>query len=203
MLEHNRLRQSLSTSELFKDLDAGVVEQIIDAAHWQTVEQGHYVYRQGDNNRRFYIIAAGEVELTMAAADGGQLLVSHIGPGGHFGETSLLTDSRNCLNARALPNLTLIYFAAEAFQALLQANPAIGRQLTLALANRLRVSFHDHANSLNKIQQSPKGADHNLDSTFFADSPSSLLPEKFSLSHPGTQIQHPYVHESLYRSSVL
>ncbi len=119
MLEQDRLKQSLYTSELFKDLDAGVVGQLVDAAQWQIVEQGHYVYRQGDKNRRFYMVAAGEVELTMNVADDGQLSVSHIGPGGHFGETSLLTNRANCINARALTRLTLIYFDAEAFHELL------------------------------------------------------------------------------------
>jgi polyferredoxin len=185
MLEQDKCRQSLYNSELFKDLDAGVVGQLVDAAHWQIVEQGHYVYRQGENNRRFYIVAGGEVELTMNVADDGQLIVSHIGQGGHFGETSLLTNRTNCINARAINRLTLVYFDAEAFHTLLQTNHAIEHQLTLALANRLRVSFHDHADSLKKIQQSPKGAEHNLDATFFADVPSSHLPEKVSLNKDG------------------
>jgi CRP-like cAMP-binding protein/polyferredoxin len=182
MLEEDKLRQGLHNSELFKGLDAAVVEQAVDAAQWQIVEQGHYVYRQGENNRRFYIVAGGEVELTMNVADDGQLIVSHIGPGGHFGETSLLTNRPNCINARALSRLTLVFFDADAFHTLLQTNHAIEHQLTLALANRLRVSFHDHADSLNKMQLSPKGAEHNLDATFFADLRSSVLPEKVSLN---------------------
>lgn len=180
MLEQDTLRQSLCRSALFKDLDAHAVDRLVDAAHLRLVEQGQYVYRQGDTDRKFYIVAGGEAELTMTVEGGGQLIVSHIGPGGHFGETSLLTNSSNCLNARALTDLSLMYFDADAFHGVLLKSDVIERQLSIGLANRLRVSFFDHANSLNKIAKMRTSSDHNLDSTFFADAASSLVPEKVS-----------------------
>ncbi len=180
MLKRDTIRQSLSRSALFTDLDAQAVERLVDAAHLRLVEQGQYVYRQGETDRRFYIVAGGEAELTMNVEGGGQFIVSHIGPGGHFGETSLLTNSGNCLNARALTDLSLIYFDADAFHGVLLKSDVIRRQLSIGLANRLRVSFFDHANSLNKISKIRTGSDHNLDSTFFAESASPSVPEKAS-----------------------
>lgn len=181
MLEQNKLLQSLYASALFKDVGAGEVKQIIEAAHWRTVEQGQYVYRQGESDCHFYIVAGGEAELTMTVAGSDQFLVSHIGPGGHFGETALLTNSCNSLNVRALTNLSLLCFDADTFNSVLLANPVISRQLSIALARRLRVSFHDHANALTRIKTNRKSSEHSLDPTFFSGQTFSAETANLSL----------------------
>ena len=178
MLDDKALTQSLHTAIIFKDVGGDEVEHIIAAGEWRIVEPGQYVYLQGENHRRFYIIADGEVELTLNVEGGSQHLVSHIGPGGHFGETSLLTNNYNSLNARALTRVSLLGFDAEAFNSVLLANKVIQQQLSVALAKRLLVSFRDHADSLTKISTTPKHSNHNLDPTFFSEPPSLLSAEK-------------------------
>jgi transcriptional regulator with AAA-type ATPase domain/polyferredoxin len=173
MLDHDELIRGLYSSVLFKDAGGDEVERIIAAANWRTVEQGQYVYRQGDNDRHFYIVVQGEAELTINVAGDEQFLVSHIGPGGHFGETALLTNSSNSLNVRALTSLTLLSFDVDTFNSVLLANPVIQRQLSIALARRLRVSFHDHANALTRAKTQGKSSEHSLDPTFLTGSASS------------------------------
>ena len=68
MSQRDSLRQSLHRSVLFKDIGSEEVDRIIAAAHWRTVEKGQYVYRQGENDGHFYIVAQGEAELTMNVA---------------------------------------------------------------------------------------------------------------------------------------
>ena len=168
MMQQETLIQSLSRSVLFKDIDIEEMDRIIAVGHAQTVEQGQYVYRQSENDCHFYIIAQGEAELTMNVTGGEQFLVSHIGPGGHFGETALLTNSCHSLNVRALTSLSLLCFDAQTFTSVLLANHVIQRQLSIALANRLRFSFHDHANALTKAKTSRKSSEYSLDPTFLS-----------------------------------
>ncbi len=182
MLAQKKLSQNLYKSVLFRDVDAEEVEQIIAVAHWLVVKQGDYVYQQDENDRRFYLVADGEVELTLNDESGGQIIVSHIGQGGHFGETALLTHSSNCLNARALTDLSLIRFDSDTFISVLLANNFIQQQLSITLANRLRVSFHDHANALAKVNNIHKSSNHNLDPTFFLGSQPSVAENKQSLA---------------------
>ncbi len=181
MLVDKVLIQSLHTSILFKDVGSDEVEHIISAGGWRMIEPGQYVYLQGENHRHFYIVVTGEVELTLNVEGGGQHLVSHIGPGGHFGETSLLTNSRNSLNARALTRVSLLCFDADAFNSLLLANKVIQQQLSVALAKRLLVSFRDHVDSLTKIRNTSKNSTHNLDSTFFSEPQTLLTTENLSV----------------------
>ncbi|MDP3480187.1 MAG: sigma 54-interacting transcriptional regulator [Desulfoprunum sp.] len=182
MLEQDALIQSLDTSVLFKDVSAEEVERIITFAHWRTVEQGQYVYRQGDNDCHFYIVAHGEAELTMNVAGGEQFLIGHIGPGGHFGETALLTNSSNSLNARALTSLSLLCFDADTFNSVLLANHIIQRQLSIALARRLRFSFHDHAKALTRAKSNRKSSEHSLDPTFLSGPTFSAETAKLSMA---------------------
>ena len=144
------------------------------------VKQGEYVYRQADNNRNFYVVAGGEAELTLNEESDSQLIVGHIGPGGHFGETSLLTNSNNSLNVRAMSDLSLLCFDADTFNTVLLGNNVIQRQLSIALAGRLRVSFHDHARAQSKSKKSRQSATDNLDPTFFSESKPSAGAEKFT-----------------------
>lgn len=188
MSQQNSLVQSLHRSVLFKDVGSEEVDRIITAAHWRTVAQGQYVYRQGESDGHFYIVAQGEAELTMNVAGGERFLVSHIGPGGHFGETALLTNSSNSLDARALTSLSLLSFDAHTFTSVLLANQIIQRQLSIALANRLRFSFRDHANALTRARTGRKSTEHSLDRAFLSG---PAIPDQTaqpsSSSHRGDQ----------------
>lgn len=181
MRNNKTLRQSLHKSILLKDVGSDSVEHIIDAGSWRTVEPGEYIYLQGENHRRFYLVADGEVELTLNVAEGSEYVVSHIGPGGHFGETSILTNSQNSVNARALTRAALLGFDSDTFTAVLLANPMIQQRLSIALARRLMISFQDHADSLRKKNIPQKDSTHNLDPTFFSDSKSRAASEQLTL----------------------
>ncbi|RPH43696.1 MAG: 4Fe-4S binding protein [Desulfobulbaceae bacterium] len=180
MLEQNALIQNLYTSALFKDVGAEEVSRIIAVGQWRMVEQGQYVYRQGESDCHFYIVVEGEAELTMNVVGGDQFLVSHIGPGGHFGETALLTNSSNSLNVRALTSLSLLFFDAQTFNSVLLANQVIQRQLSIALARRLRISFHDHANALVRAKSTLRSSEHNLDATFLSETVPQAKTAKLS-----------------------
>ncbi len=173
MLEQDVIRQCLSHSALFKGIDERTLQPILDTARHLAIDQGRYVFRQGENAEGFYMVIGGEAELTVDLENGDSLIVGRIGAGGHFGETSLLTHSRHqSVNARALTDLSLAYFDKEVFHSLFLTNTAIGQQLCGSLAHRLLLSFRDHAGLAVSLRKSPMGFGHNLDPTFFAPSPS-------------------------------
>jgi transcriptional regulator with AAA-type ATPase domain/ferredoxin len=174
MTQQDTLIQNLNRSVLFKDIGSLEMDRIISVGQWRTVQQGQYVYRQGDNDCHFYIVAQGEAELTMNMDGDKQFLVSHIGSGGHFGETALLTNSSHSLNVRALTRLSLLCFDAQTFTSVLLDRHIVARQLSIALANRLRFSYRDHANALTRAKTSRKSSEHTLDPTFLSG---ATIPE--------------------------
>jgi len=169
---------------LFYGLAAADAEKILAMGVRLEFRPGEFVYRQGAETGKFYIVVAGEVELTVDVAGGRQGVVGHIGPGGHFGETSLLTGAPNSVNVRTLTPVRLLSYSASQFSALILSHPSIHRQLSKMLAQRLRVSFGDHANSLQQ-DISPRTAAKILDKSYLHNGASNggqnLFPEKHGL----------------------
>ncbi len=166
----SKTRQShanLNNSVLLAGLSSEELHNIINAGRWLEIAQGDHVYLQGDNDQQFYMIESGRVELLLDAGSSGRLSVSQIGPGGHFGETSLLTGNNRSLSVLALTPLRLLAFDLETFNTVLLSQPVIQHRLNISLAKRLLLSFQDHANSLNRLKTHRQETEHLLDPSFF------------------------------------
>lgn len=165
---------NLDSSVLFRGIAPGVLLEVIGAGRWLAVEKDSYVYRQGEKAGCFYVVAKGYVELISHIGGTTQSIVSQIGPGGHFGEVALLTDSSNSLDARALSDLVLLCYSKELFDNLLLGNNSIQYRLCIALASRLRISFKDFATAW--AEKNLKGKSHeNLGPAFLAELHPGLL----------------------------
>ncbi len=139
------IEQHLQRSVLFKDISASELAAFSEVSRVQIIPQGEFVYRQGGESAVFYVIATGDAEMVLERENGGTSIVGRIGPGGHFGETGILTGKPHSVSVRALGDLALICFDKRVFRTLLLNNNLIHRQLDLALAERLRVAFLDQA----------------------------------------------------------
>ncbi|HBG19803.1 MAG TPA: hypothetical protein DDY32_11180, partial [Desulfobulbaceae bacterium] len=132
------IAEHLQRSILFRDATAAEIASFAQVARVQIVPEGQYVYRKGDVSEVFYVIAMGEAELLLGRDDGGTRIVGRIGPGGHFGETGILTEKPRSLSVRALCDLVVICFDKRYFRIAILSNSRIHRQLDAALAERLR-----------------------------------------------------------------
>lgn len=169
--------------ELFRCMDAAEADKMMAAGTHLEFDAGRFVYKQGAETRCFYIVLSGEVELTVNIAGGRQAVVGHIGPGGHFGETSLLTGSPNSVNVWTLTPVLLCSYSAGQFFSLLLSRSTIHKQLSIALARRLRVSFGDHA-STRQHEVSPATAAKILDQSYVHNSGNQSKLELFKENAP-------------------
>ncbi len=142
------ITQHLQRALLFRDTTAAERDSFSTVARVQTIAEGSYVYRQGDASEVFFVIATGEAELVLERSDGMARVVGRIGPGGHFGETGILTGKSRSLSVRALSELVVICFDKRYFRTAFLANSRIHQLLDAALAERLRVAFVDHADTV-------------------------------------------------------
>lgn len=141
------IAEHLQRSILFKDATDAEIASFAQVARVQIVPEGQYVYRKGDTSEVFYVIAMGEAELILGRDDGAARVVGRIGPGGHFGETGILTDKPRSLSVRALCDLVVICFDKRYFRIAFLSNSRIHKQLDAALAERLRVAFIDQVDT--------------------------------------------------------
>jgi transcriptional regulator with AAA-type ATPase domain len=141
------IAQNLHSALLFKEATNAELSSFAEVARVQSISEGQYVYRQGDVSEVFFVIAEGEVELVLGRDHGASRVVGRIGPGGHFGETGILTGKPHSLSVRALCDLVVICFDKRYFRTAFLSNSRIHKQLDAALAERLRVAFVDQVDS--------------------------------------------------------
>ncbi len=149
----------LKPSILFQKLGPNQLMAAADISRIRYISEGDFIYEQGDEGKSFYIVGTGEVELVLTRKDGTQSIVGRIGPGGHFGETSLITGKPHSLGARATSDISLICFNSRVFRDALLGDSLIHQQMNKALAERLRVSFKDQADTEISVEKTGGGDD--------------------------------------------
>ena len=142
-MKRESIAQNLQRSLLFKEATSAELSSFAEVARVQIIPEGQYVYRQGESSEVFFVIAMGEAELVLGRDDGIARVVGRIGPGGHFGETGILTGKPRSLSVRALCDLVVICFDKRYFRIAFLSNSRIHKRLDAALAERLRVAFLD------------------------------------------------------------
>ncbi len=70
-------------------------------------EPGQVIVREGDVGRRLSLVASGEVDVVRAGPDGEEWLAT-LGPGDHFGETSVFQNVRRTATVRAKTRVELV-----------------------------------------------------------------------------------------------
>lgn len=147
-MKKDHIAHYLHHSVLFRQVTKSDLETLADFCQVEIIPEGEYVYRQGEESSKFYLIAQGEVELVLNREDGDSRVVGRIAHGGHFGETGLLTGKCRSVSVKALFDLVLISFEKRIFRSALLGNPLIHKELDAVLAERLRVAFLDQADSV-------------------------------------------------------
>lgn len=145
-MKREEIAKNLQRSLIFSSTTEREINNFAEMARVEIFAEGQYVYHKGDPSEIFYVIAMGEAELTLDQSDGTSRIVGRIGPGGHFGETGILTGKPRSLSVRALCDLVIICFDKRFFRTSFLSNSRIHAQLDSALAERLRLAFQDQVN---------------------------------------------------------
>jgi transcriptional regulator with AAA-type ATPase domain/polyferredoxin len=102
------------------------------------VGAGSVIVRQGEAGAAFYVVVSGALDVVVDAGEGVRLPVARLGPGTHFGEMSLLTESPVSADVVACEATTLLRVPAERFRRLVHDDPELLEHLAGELAARLR-----------------------------------------------------------------
>ncbi|XP_074010140.1 cGMP-dependent protein kinase 1-like [Numenius arquata] len=116
---------SLRTVPWLQDLSDEHLHKLLDAMEECTFTPGDIIIHEGDEGENFYIILKGEVRVTQRAG-GQERLIRVLGPGQHFGELSLMTNSPRTASCQAQGHVTCITMAKEDF---LEISPFCPQQL--------------------------------------------------------------------------
>jgi MFS family permease len=122
----------LRSIPIFTPLPPAVLEYLAGRLGTVKLQAGDVVFRQGDSGKRYYIVGAGEVEVSI---DGD--VASTLVPGEGFGEIALLRDVPRTATVRAKTDATLHALERDEFIAAVSGNPVSAEAAESMIASRL------------------------------------------------------------------
>jgi len=94
---------------------------------------GDFLFREGDNGDKMYVLLEGEIEIFL-----GDFMLENAGPGVLIGEMALIDDSPRTANAVAKTGSRLAEIDRRRFHFLIQQHPYFATHVMTTLADRLR-----------------------------------------------------------------
>ena len=123
----------LKGSELFRNFPGEELSGVASVTKEAHLDADQVLFNQGDPGDAFYMIVRGGVRIIR---DGHQLAL--LGPREGFGEMAILDNETRSATAQASEDTTLLRIDRNAFDRLVDRNPAIAKGVYRVLSRRLR-----------------------------------------------------------------
>jgi CRP/FNR family transcriptional regulator, cyclic AMP receptor protein len=129
-----------SPGSLLSRLDCADWRYLADAGVRRSLSAGELLFRRGDFAGQVVLITRGWVKVTIAAANGYEVLLALRGPGDVVGELAVLDGQSRSASVRTLGETSVTVLPAARFLDALRERPGIAISLLAHLAHRLRGS---------------------------------------------------------------
>ncbi|MEM8586834.1 MAG: Crp/Fnr family transcriptional regulator [Pseudomonadota bacterium] len=138
MTEAEQVRRWLTRSSLFGDLETGDLDPLVSLCRRRELARGQMLFNQGDEADGLYIVTEGILRIVLVAGDGRELTLNLMEPGDVVGEISLLDGLPRSAGAIALTEVSCLALSRTDFEAAMDENPGLSRQIIYALCELLR-----------------------------------------------------------------
>lgn len=130
---------ALRRAPLMLGLSDQQLERVSETATRQTLDEGAWLFSQGDPARRFYLVQKGQVRLFRLSPEGAEKVIEIVCPGQTFGEALMFLNApRYPVCAAALEPTELIGIDSREFSAMLRESVDTCFAVLGALSQRLR-----------------------------------------------------------------
>src|SRR5215510_8881893 len=106
----------LRATDLLGSASAADLEGVAAASRPRTFRGGQILFTAGDPGDTVIVVISGRVKVVVRSADGGELTLAVIGPGGMFGELGLADDGPRSADAETLEECRLLFVPREIIQ---------------------------------------------------------------------------------------
>ena len=132
----------LADSAIFRDLDDDELSKVAKICDVQALKWGEYVFHEGDEGDRLYLIAKGAVRISRDVPGTGEEAITVLKKGACFGEMAMLDPSTRSTDAIVDSRCELLTIARADFETLLDADRELAykvlRAIIRLLSERLR-----------------------------------------------------------------
>src|SRR5262250_2531932 len=128
----------LRNHSLFRDLPAAVIEHLGSYMKTRKAARGTTIFAKGDPGSGLMGVLAGTVKVSVASADGKDIVLNLFHEGEIFGEIALLDGRPRTADATAMSNCELIVIERRDFVPFLTNHPDVTLKFIEILCARLR-----------------------------------------------------------------
>jgi CRP/FNR family cyclic AMP-dependent transcriptional regulator len=130
---------ALRACRLFRDLDEDSLALVAGALRPRRFRRDETIFHAGDPGEALFIVADGQVKITLPPDDGSEpAILTAIGPGGFFGELALLDGAPRSATAVALGSVATQVLHRDTFDRLVDTQPTLRHALLTSLAAEIR-----------------------------------------------------------------
>jgi uncharacterized membrane protein len=122
---------------LFSEMDHEEVSTVFALMDRHIFAPGQVIMRQGEPGDYFYVVVQGEVQFLVQDAGGRELVIDEVGPGGFFGELSMLTGEPRSARVKAINEVVTLALDRTEFFNFLQQYPHAAIDVLTVLGQRL------------------------------------------------------------------
>jgi len=137
-------RTLFAQSEIFGDLDDDEMEGLAEICDVLEMRVGEYVFHEGDEGDRLYIIESGEVRISRVVPGTGEEALTILKRGAVFGEMAILDQSERSTDAIINKRCKLLSISRANFEMMLNSDPTLAnkilRSVVRMLCARLRMT---------------------------------------------------------------
>jgi CRP/FNR family cyclic AMP-dependent transcriptional regulator len=128
----------LRQTDLLRSVPAQDLEAVAAASRLRAFRRGQVVFTTGDPGDTLILVISGRVKVVVRSADGGELTLTIIPPGGVLGELSIADGGPRSADAETLETCQLLLIPRETIQDICARVPTAAQALTSSIAATLR-----------------------------------------------------------------
>ncbi len=128
----------LRRTDLLRSVPAQDLKAVAAASRLRTFRRGQIVFTRGDPGDTLIVVISGHVKVVVRSADGGELTLTIIPPGGVLGELSIADGGPRSADAETLEACQLLLVPRETIQDICARVPSAAQALTTSIAAILR-----------------------------------------------------------------
>ena len=125
-------------SPLFADIPPADRQEIVSVASESEFSRRDIIFLEGDPIRHVTLLTSGSAKVTKLGQNGTEVILRLAGPGDVVEVTAFPDKCHHCSVAQALSASTALIWEASAFQALAERFPALRRNISNVVAERLQ-----------------------------------------------------------------
>ena len=140
------VKSILRQTDLLRSASDEVLDAVATASRLRVFRRGQVVFARGDPSDTLFVVISGRVKVVVRSADGGELTLTIIQPGGVFGELGIADGGPRSADADALDECQLLLVPLETVQGICALEPPVVQALlnsTTATLRRLTEAASD------------------------------------------------------------